>query len=80
MSALREIIHENVRGGELYEKLDRNWVRCFACGHCVGGSSDFTAIRGYRIQTASHVPETAIPRTSFVNSGFKFSGRCLQIE
>src|SRR3989449_3653242 len=34
MSTLREIIHENVRGGELYEKLDRNWVWCFACGHC----------------------------------------------
>src|SRR6266446_6210348 len=34
MSTLREVIHENVRGGELYEKLDRNWVRCFACGHC----------------------------------------------
>ncbi len=34
MSRLREIIHENVCGGELYEKLDRNWVRCFACGHC----------------------------------------------
>ena len=34
MSSLREIIHENVREGELYEKLDRKWVRCFACGHC----------------------------------------------
>src|SRR6266576_244270 len=34
MNTLREIIHENVREGELYEKLDRNWVRCFACGHC----------------------------------------------
>src|SRR5216684_4405160 len=34
MSTLREMIHENVREGELYEKLDRNWVRCFACGHC----------------------------------------------
>jgi len=34
MSTLRAIIHENVREGELYEKLDRNWVRCFACGHC----------------------------------------------
>src|SRR6202035_85312 len=33
MSTLREIIHENVREGELYEKLDRNWVRGFACGH-----------------------------------------------
>jgi pyruvate formate lyase activating enzyme len=34
MSTLRDIIHESVREGELYEKLDRNWVRCFACGHC----------------------------------------------
>src|SRR6202162_1188886 len=34
MGTLHEIIHENVREGELYEKLDRNWVRCFACGHC----------------------------------------------
>jgi len=34
MSTLRAIIHENVREGELYEKLDRNWVRCFASGHC----------------------------------------------
>jgi pyruvate formate lyase activating enzyme len=34
MRTLHEIIHENVRDGELYEKLDRNWVRCFACGHC----------------------------------------------
>src|SRR5260221_14341957 len=33
MRTLHEIIHENVREGELYEKLDRNWVRCFACGH-----------------------------------------------
>jgi hypothetical protein len=31
MSTLREIIHENVREGELYEKLDRNWIRRFAC-------------------------------------------------
>lgn len=34
MPNLREIIRENVREGELYEKLDRNRVRCFACGHC----------------------------------------------
>jgi pyruvate formate lyase activating enzyme len=34
MSTLRVVIHENVREGELYEKLDRHWVRCFACGHC----------------------------------------------
>ena len=25
---------ENVREGDLYEKLDRNRVRCYACGHC----------------------------------------------
>src|SRR6267143_1844223 len=34
MHTLREIIHESVREGELYDKLDRNWVRCFVCGHC----------------------------------------------
>lgn len=35
MSSLRDLIHENVKEGatELYEKLDRNRVRCFACGH-----------------------------------------------
>ncbi len=34
MATLRDIVDENVREGELYEKLDRNRVRCFACGHC----------------------------------------------
>ena len=34
MPTLRDIVYENVREGELYEKLDRNRVRCFACGHC----------------------------------------------
>jgi pyruvate formate lyase activating enzyme len=34
MRTLHEIIHENVHEGELYEKLDHNWVQCFACGHC----------------------------------------------
>lgn len=34
MSTLREVVFERVREGELYEKLDRNRVRCFACGHC----------------------------------------------
>src|ERR1700732_2947519 len=34
MPTLRDIIHQNVREGDLYEKLDRNRVRCFACGHC----------------------------------------------
>ncbi len=34
MPALREILDQNVREGILYEKLDRNRVRCYACGHC----------------------------------------------
>ncbi len=34
MPTLREVVDENVREGVLYEKLDRNRVRCFACGHC----------------------------------------------
>jgi len=31
---LRDIVNHNVREGDLYEKLDRNRVRCYACGHC----------------------------------------------
>lgn len=31
---LREILDKRVRVGELYEPLDRNRIRCFACGHC----------------------------------------------
>lgn len=34
MASLQTILHENVREGGLHEKLDRNRVRCFACGHC----------------------------------------------
>ena len=34
MASLQAILHESVREGELHEKLDRNRVRCFACGHC----------------------------------------------
>src|SRR5881296_3919483 len=34
MPTLREVVYQNVREGELYEKLERNRVRCFACGHC----------------------------------------------
>ncbi|MBV9572436.1 MAG: AmmeMemoRadiSam system radical SAM enzyme [Acidobacteriales bacterium] len=34
MPSLREVLYDNVVEGELYEKLDRNRVRCFACGHC----------------------------------------------
>lgn len=34
MPTLREIVDRRVREGDLYEKLDRGRVRCFACGHC----------------------------------------------
>jgi pyruvate formate lyase activating enzyme len=34
MATLQEVLNANVREGELYEKLDRGFVRCFACGHC----------------------------------------------
>ncbi len=34
MASLQDILNQNVREGDLYEKLDRGFVRCFACGHC----------------------------------------------
>ncbi|HSS97345.1 MAG TPA: AmmeMemoRadiSam system radical SAM enzyme [Terriglobales bacterium] len=34
MSTLRQVLNQQVREGDLYEKLDRNRVRCYACGHC----------------------------------------------
>jgi pyruvate formate lyase activating enzyme len=34
MPTLREIVDERVREGDLYEKLERHRVRCYACGHC----------------------------------------------
>jgi len=34
MATLQDILNANVREGELYEKIDRGFVRCFACGHC----------------------------------------------
>ena len=33
MSTLRDIVYQHVREADLYEKLDRNRVRCYACGH-----------------------------------------------
>jgi len=33
MSTLREIVDQHVREGDLYEKLENNRVRCYACGH-----------------------------------------------
>ena len=34
MSTLRDIVDERVREGDLYEHLEGNRIRCFACGHC----------------------------------------------
>ncbi|HEY7353275.1 MAG TPA: AmmeMemoRadiSam system radical SAM enzyme [Terriglobales bacterium] len=34
MSSLREVLNQNVRQGELYEAIERNRIRCYACGHC----------------------------------------------
>src|SRR5207248_1297200 len=34
VSTLREVLNQHVREGKLYEPIDRNRVRCFACGHC----------------------------------------------
>jgi pyruvate formate lyase activating enzyme len=34
MATLQEVLHNAVREGELYEKLERGFVRCYACGHC----------------------------------------------
>jgi len=34
LSSLREVLNQHVCEGELYESIDRNRIRCFACGHC----------------------------------------------
>jgi len=34
MQRLAEVLRQQTKEGELYEKLDRDRVRCFACGHC----------------------------------------------
>jgi pyruvate formate lyase activating enzyme len=34
LPTLRDILNQNVREADLYEKIDRNRVRCYACGHC----------------------------------------------
>jgi pyruvate formate lyase activating enzyme len=34
MSTLRDLLNQHVREADLYEKLDRKRVRCYACGHC----------------------------------------------
>lgn len=34
MPSLAEVLAEQVREGVLWETLDRNRIRCYACGHC----------------------------------------------
>jgi pyruvate formate lyase activating enzyme len=34
MATLAQLIHQQTVEGELYEKLDGDRIRCFACGHC----------------------------------------------
>lgn len=34
MSSLRAVLNHHVREGELYQPIERNRIRCFACGHC----------------------------------------------
>jgi pyruvate formate lyase activating enzyme len=34
MATLQEVLQESVREGELYERMERGFVRCYACGHC----------------------------------------------
>jgi pyruvate formate lyase activating enzyme len=33
MGSLGELLGARTRAGDVYERLDRNWVRCHACGH-----------------------------------------------
>ena len=34
MGTLAEVLEQQTREGQLYEPLDRQRVRCYACGHC----------------------------------------------
>ena len=34
VSTLRDLLNQNAREGDLYEKLDDKRIRCYACGHC----------------------------------------------
>jgi pyruvate formate lyase activating enzyme len=33
MATLSEVLNTRTREGDVYERLDRDWVRCHACGH-----------------------------------------------
>jgi len=34
MSTLAQVLEEHTREGDLYERYNGDWVRCYACGHC----------------------------------------------
>jgi pyruvate formate lyase activating enzyme len=34
LSSLGEVLNQHVREGDLYQPIERNRLRCFACGHC----------------------------------------------
>lgn len=44
MKTVAEQLAEQVREGELYEKLDSNRVRCYACGHCCPIPAGFAGV------------------------------------
>src|ERR1035437_7813801 len=44
MKTVAEQLSQQVREGELYEKLDSNRVRCYACGHCCPIPSGFAGV------------------------------------
>ena len=33
MATLGDVLETRTRAGDVYERLDRDWVRCHACGH-----------------------------------------------
>ncbi len=34
MTTLAQVLERHTREGELYERYNGDWVRCYACGHC----------------------------------------------
>jgi len=44
MKTVAEQLSTQVREGELYEKLDSNRVRCYACGHCCPIPAGFAGV------------------------------------
>ena len=44
VSTLAEQLHARVREGELYEPLEGNRIRCYACGHCCPIPAGFAGV------------------------------------